>query len=192
VSLEQGRVIRRLQGPSGLVGDILAASPDGRTLYYTYSGAIWAVPAGDGRSEKVRDGHDVVVDPRNGDLIIQLVDKDGVRLIRRTIRRTAAGMEKEKEKEIRVPAGYRLTTDPLSPNAVGRDGRILVEVASPSSWFWRLAILDPGAGTIQMVATPEGDVESPGWTRDGKILARVTAMRSSLWRFKVVTADERR
>ena len=44
-----GRIVRRLKGVEGSeVGD-LAASPDGKTLYYVASRSVWAIPATDGQ-----------------------------------------------------------------------------------------------------------------------------------------------
>ena len=73
----------------------------------------------------------------------------------------------------------------LSPNAVAPDGRIVVAVDSPDSWFESAGIIDPQTGRVEKVPiTFGGDIHSPGWTKDGRIVASRFPMRSSLWRFR--------
>ena len=53
--------------------------------------------------------------------------------------------------DIPVRGGLSITPNPLRANAIAPDGRILVCVASLSSWFWPVAILDPTARTLSIV-----------------------------------------
>src|SRR5438876_788168 len=73
-SAAAGRIIRRLgeaaKGRSGL-----AASPDGKTLYYSESGSIWAIPAADGPARKLTAGDRVAPDPNGVDLIVTRQDE---------------------------------------------------------------------------------------------------------------------
>src|SRR5438876_4622983 len=81
-SAGEGRIIRRLSGSKGASVGSLAAAPDGRTLYYTAEGTLWAIPADDGTPRKISAGDGVAVDPNGKGLIVNLVEKTGVRLVR--------------------------------------------------------------------------------------------------------------
>jgi sugar lactone lactonase YvrE len=59
-SLRDGRVLRRFSRRSD---NGMAASPDGRTLYYSFSGGIWAQPVEGGEPKLIVDGVDVTLDP---------------------------------------------------------------------------------------------------------------------------------
>jgi hypothetical protein len=48
----------------------LAASPDGRTLYFAAAGTIWSVPSGGGEARRVRAGNRVVADPSGRELLV--------------------------------------------------------------------------------------------------------------------------
>ena len=81
--------------------------------------------------------------------------------------------------DIRVAPG-----DPLNPRAVHPDGRLLVGVTT-GLFTWPAAILDPRNGQFQILQLGfPADVQSPGWSPDGKIVALVAPIRSSLWRFR--------
>ena len=80
-SIADGRIVRRLKGVEGSeVGD-LAASPDGKTLYYVASRSVWAIPATDGQPRRIGPGDGVAADPNGNDLIVQIFEKEGVRLV---------------------------------------------------------------------------------------------------------------
>jgi len=178
VSLADGRIVRRLKGARGANFQNLAASSDGRTLYYAAGGAIWALPSTDGEPRKVHAGDGVAVSPQGQDLIIKLSEKDGVRLVRLP----ASGGQ---EQPIPYRSQFRLTANALAPNAVGRDGRILLEVTSADSWFFSVGVLDPRTGRLDKVPVNyDGDIFMPGWTADGRIAAMGMAMRANLWRFR--------
>jgi len=104
-------------------------------------------------------------------------EKEGYRLVRISLPGGA-------ETPISLQSDFRLIGS-LSPNAVHRDGRILVGVQSLGSWWDEVAILDPQTGKLQKLDIPyAGDVDYPGWTGDGRIMAQGFPMRASLWRFR--------
>lgn len=177
-SLEGGRIVRRLKGPQGNI-EGLASSPDGKTIYYVAAKMVWAIPAEDGTPAKLGPGDSVVVRPDGRELIVLLIEKDGSRLVRRPV---AGGPD------VSIPfegGELRLTTMPLSPNAVGKDGRILVQVASPDAWHWRPAILDPASGQVKKIAVDyEGDVFFSGWSKDGQVVALGIGIQGGIWRFR--------
>lgn len=89
--------------------------------------------------------------------------------------------------EIPLPARPRLTTVPLFPAALDAKGRILVDVTSPSTWFYRAAMLDTTKGEMTIIPLDfPGDSMAPGWTRDGKIVRAGAELTGSLWRYRAV------
>jgi hypothetical protein len=177
-SLGEGRIVRRLQGvdATGIVS--LAASRDGQTLYYSATGTVWSVPAVGGEPRKVHSGDSVSVDPRNGDLVISLQEKEGVKLVRVP----QAGAEAQ---PIPITGDLRVAPVPLSSNAVGRDGRILVQFTAPHTWFWPAGVLDPASGRIEQIPVPyQGDMMKPGWDREGRVVTLSNPLRSTIWRFR--------
>ena len=179
-SLPDGRIVRRLKGATGVV-DSLASSPLGETLYFVSSGAVWELPTSDGAPRKIRAGDGVVVDPRNGDLIVKLNGPGRIRLLRLP---TAGGPERE------IPFRTReigLTPVPLSPNAVGQDGRMVLQVFTLDSWFYGVAMLDPESGEVERIpAQYAGDIAVPGWADRGQIVSIGIPLRASVWRFQQV------
>src|SRR5207244_7611357 len=109
-SAGEGRIIRRLSGSQGASVTSLPASPDGRTLYYTAEGILWVIPADDGTPRKISAGDSVAVDPNGKGLIVNLVEKTGVRLVRVPL---AGGPEQD------VNVQRNLTIDPLNLGANG-------------------------------------------------------------------------
>jgi hypothetical protein len=178
-SAADGRIVRRLKGAKGAGATLsLAASPDGKTLYYAVSGTVWAIPATDGEPRKISAGESVTTDPRGRELIVQQVEKDSNRLVRVPL---AGGAEST----IPLQGELHLTWAPLSSRAVGKDGRIVLTVSAKDSWFWQTAILDPETGRIEKVpALQEADTYIPCWTADGRILAVAVPIRAAIWRFR--------
>ena len=179
VSTTNGQILRRLNGTQGKPINSIAASPDGKTLYFAWSHVIWAIPASDGEPRKLATGDGVAPSPDGQYLIIQINDKDGTRLAKLA----ASGGEPQ---PIRLDLGrFQLWGSPLSPNAVGPDGRIIHAVDSPDSWFETTAVIDPRTGRVDKIPTTfSGDVHGAGWTKDGRIIATGLPTQSSLWRFR--------
>ena len=177
-SAGEGRIIRRLNGSKGASVTSLAAAPDGRTLYYTAEGTLWAIPADDGTPRKISAGDGVAVDPNGKRLIVNLVEKTGVRLVRVPL---AGGPEQD------VHVQRDLTIDPLNLGANGlrTDGKLLIGVTPRDSWFFSAAVLDLASGKLTRVPLNfTGDILVCGWTNDGRILAFGELMRAHIWRFR--------
>ena len=71
-SLRDGRVLRRFSTRSD---NGMAASPDGNTLYYSFSGAIWAQPVAGGEPKRITEGIDVTLDPKGEYLYVKRAGK---------------------------------------------------------------------------------------------------------------------
>jgi hypothetical protein len=180
-SLADGRIVKRLDASSGAAPQSLAASPNGKTLYYVDSGSLFAIDTDGGSPRKLRSASGVAVDLHTAppSLVVQVSDRDGVRLCRTDL---AGAME--------LPLPYqsplRLSNLPLSTAAVAPDGRVAVTVTSADSWFRQAALLDPVTGSVERVPVAfEGDIFYPAWCRDGSLLGMGVSVRSSLWRFQV-------
>jgi hypothetical protein len=184
-SIEEGRIVRRLETTSGAAPQSLAASPDGKTLYYVDAGQIWSVDVDGGPPRKLCAGDGLAVDARRAELLVQLNDREGVRLV-------SVPLAGGPEQPVAYQSSLRLAPRALAPGAVGPDGRVAVTVASKESWFWGPALLDRATGAVERVPVVfEGDVQAASWSRDGSLLAMGVGMRSALWMFKPKPAGER-
>jgi hypothetical protein len=157
----------------------LAASPDGKALYYVQSRQVFEVPTDGSRPPAtLGPGDGVTVYPASGALLVQRFEGAGVRLFR--LPRPAGQPE-----EIRVkPGSSRLVTLPMGGGMIHRDGRVLVASTSNDSWFWRTAILTADGDLQPVPAAFDGDVHPAGWATDDRILGTGYSLRSELWRFR--------
>ena len=172
-----GRIARRLEATKGIICSALAGSADGKTIYYVDSGSLWTIPSAGGSPRKLRPASGVAVDPRSGDLILQLNERGGVRLVRWPA-------EGGPDAPISYPPDLRLSTAPIAADALSSDGRLLVSVLGKDSPFIGPAILDVATGAASRVPVRfEGDVLPSTWGSDGSILGMGTAVNTDLWRF---------
>jgi hypothetical protein len=176
-SIADGRIVGRLSGiPGGEVAD-LAASPDGKTLYYVASRTVWAIPITGGQPRLIGPGDGVAADPNGKDLIVQIYEKESVRLLRVA----ASGGAEE---PIPFRSTLRMAPVTLGPGAIGKDGRVVLSVAMADSWFYGVGILDPRSGNLDKVPLNfTGDLLAPGWQDDGRVLTSGWPLKVSLWRF---------
>ena len=179
-SIEDGRILRRLQSTRGLPIQSISASTDGAMIYYTAAGSVWKVAASDAEPQKLGPGEYVAFDPHSSGLIVA---RDGA-LFRLA---TSGGPQKP------IPlqgggaasAGLRIAPTQLASNAVGRDGRIAITVVARDYWFYQAAILDPVTGKMTKVPVNyEGDLAPPAWASDGRLLANGYPLKSAVWRFR--------
>ncbi len=177
VSIADGRIMKRLKGPVGANIDGLSASPDGKTLYYEASRTVWSVPTGDGTPHRIRDGEGVAVDPRQGDLIVILIEKRP-----RLIRLPASGGA---EQEIPWRSEFTLGLAGVFGDAVNQKGKLAVMITK-NTFFWTAGVLDAGTGKVEKVRNDfENNISVPTWTPDGHILCTAAPLRSWMWRFRL-------
>ena len=180
-SIEEGRILRRLPGTEGVVPQDLAASADGRTVYYPDRGSVWAIDVDGGAPpKKFGAGHGVAAFPDGTELLVQRNGINGVDLFRVPV---TGGHE------LRIPlqGNLRLAPVPLSGRAVGPDDRIVVTVASRNSWRWSPAFLDPFTGAVERIPVVfEGDVQSSGWADGEGLVGLGVSLRTELWRFQEI------
>jgi hypothetical protein len=177
-SAEEGRILRRFEATTGAAPQTLAASPDGKTLFYPEAGDLYALDVDSGAVRKFHPGHGVAVDASKGELVVQVNGREGTRLV-------AVPLAGGAERPIPFQGPLRLAPAPLAPGAVGPDGRIAVTVAPADSWFWGAGLLDPATGSVERIPVAfEGDVRFPTFAADGTLRAVGVGTRSALWRFR--------
>jgi hypothetical protein len=177
-SLATGRVLRRLEATRGASVASLAVARDRQTIFYASRGTVWAVPANDGPTRRIHQGDAVAVDPRTGELVIQLFDASGARLVR-------VDPSGGSERPIRFTSDVFMALLPMSGSAVDQRGRVLVQVTGRDFWFWQPGVLDPATGRLDRIPLNyDGDALSPGWSRDGAVVIAGFSLASSIWRFR--------
>jgi tRNA A-37 threonylcarbamoyl transferase component Bud32 len=170
-----GQIVARLRGFNY---SAFAGSPDGTTVFFADSGAIWAMPIEGGPRRRIGEGNSVAPDPNGRYVVTEVIRDDGVHLLHVPLDGTAPH-------EITVRGDMPIAPIELAPNAVAPDGRILVGVVSRASWFWPAAILDPNTGRLTII--PPGlayDMPSAGWDVQGRVVTRALGLEASLWRFR--------
>ena len=179
-SVREGRIIRRFKATEGNDITALAPSPDGKDLYYVSSGTIWSVPTQGGSPRKICAGDSVVVDPNGHDLIISVREQEHVRLER-------VPLSGGPGQPIQLRGQLALSANPLGPEALNKDGKLVVAVVARNTYFFRLAILDLATGKFtQVPLNYAGDIVMPAWASDGGILATAAPNRAHIWRFRPI------
>ncbi|HXH51072.1 MAG TPA: hypothetical protein VNM47_17165, partial [Terriglobia bacterium] len=179
-SITDGRIVQRLSGIAPGDMNDLSAAPDGKTLYYSDSRTVWAVPVAGSQPRRVGPGYSVAPDPNGRDLIVLAIGKEGVKLFKVPV---AGGVEQP----ILVQGPVRVAPTQLNPNAVAKDGRVVLSSTSPDKWFYGVSILDPRSGKLTEIPVDfTGDLISPAWLPDGRVLSSASPLKLTLWRFRPV------
>jgi hypothetical protein len=180
VSLADGRVVRRLESTLGIAMGAMAASPDGKTIYYSSDATVWAVSAEGGAPRKIGSGENLAAHPNGKEVIATRDEGTRIGLYRIPVNGGA---------EQRIPFNTDLLLNPtLSPAAIRGDGRIAITVLRPDSWWDEPGILDPATGKVERLNVPySGDAGGPAWTADGRMISSGLLIQGSLWRFRKET-----
>ena len=181
VSVATGSIVTTLSNIPA--NDILslAGAPDGRRLYYTAKGFVWEADVAGNPSRRVCRGNEVAVAPDGARLLVQRNSVVGNQLLWVA----AAGEPVEEPILIRDSLQVVMGGANLSPNAVGRDGRIAVRVISARSWYAPAALLDPRTGRFEVLKPGfTADAAQPGWAPDGSVVSWGGGIQSSVWRFR--------
>ena len=126
----------------------------------------------------------MTLDPYREELIVRLTEKEGTHLVRNPIGGGA-------ETTIPLEGEMSVASLLLYPNAVGKDGRILVALASPASWFGPVGLIEPKTGRVQVIRLGYDADMNGGWSPDGKLVVVAKALRVGLWRFRREAAAAR-
>jgi WD40 repeat protein len=176
IASTDGRSVRRLEKADGRTISSIAATPDGKTLYYAAGGtstSVWAIDSGSGETRRIQAGSSVALDPQ-GNLIVQIVEKDSVRLERVP---SSGGQAQPLSF-----SSFRLAPMPLTSNAVRGDGAIIKNISTPDSWLWSPVILFPDTGKVQRIPLSSFlDVHYAGWAPGGRVALFTLQTQASLW-----------
>jgi eukaryotic-like serine/threonine-protein kinase len=171
-----GRLVRRISPGKGAIESI-GCSPDGRTVYFAASAAIWSLPSSGGEARKIREGHSAVVDPLGRRLLVKVMDSPRMRLF-------SVPLDGSPESEIPLDRSIPMATSQLSTGALNRDGRLLAPLAPRDSWFNPPGVIDTASGRIERIPSDLGDYRSLGWTHDGQVMALKNGLRATVWKFQ--------
>src|SRR5262245_12617358 len=174
-STSDGRILREIPLPAGAPSG-LAVSRDRAVVYYAHNGVVYAL-AESAAARRLGEGDTITMDPSGRYLYTKQFSHNPIRLVRID---TVSG----EQTAIAFPAESRLTQLRLSPTAVDANQRMLLDVSSPLTWFYRPAVLDLRTGALASIrSTQVGDCLAPGWAGDGSILCEAVGLTGSLWRY---------
>ncbi len=171
-----GRISGRIAPGKGELTS-LAATPDGKTIYFAAGQTIWSVPAGGGAPRKITAGADVLIDPSGPGLVIARLESSRITLSRMTL---------EGGSEQQIPTGGEVPLLALyqSPGAIRPDGRMLVSLNPRDSWFNPPGLLDMATGRVtRLLDNGLNDYHTLAWMPDGQIVATRQGLRSTIWKF---------
>ena len=175
-SLATGSIVRRIAFEKGEIRAMIA-SPDGRTLYCNAGGSIWAQPVQGGAARLVRAGSAVAIDPAGQYLAVIEEQQGRTRLLK-------VPLDGSSEQEVPISGDARPYI--LETGAISKDGKLLMGLQPPDSWFLEPAVIDLATGRATRIPIDvRGDSFNLAWTPDGQILAAVTGLESSLWKFQM-------
>ena len=181
VSLD-GRLRQRIDISSGAGVTGLAATPDGATLFYATAGSVYRVAVTGTESTLVGRGELVAFDPASGDLVIMLLESTGGALVRVP---PGGGPEEtaivaERDWWATISNSYSA----LTGGAVAPDGRLVVQLESPDSWFWQLGLVDTSGRLLAPFFDFPQDVMWASWDESGRVVAVARTLNAQLWRFR--------
>ena len=178
-----GRLVRRLTGTRGRRITGLGASPDSKTLYFGADGWIWAIPAEDGVPQKIAPGDTVTVSPDGKTLVLTRNKESNPSFFSVSLGRSGIGASSARQ--IHIDGSYSLAPVSIGSRALSRDGKLLINVSPPDSWFYRIVVLDLATGRITPIPVAyAGDTMTGNWTPDGQVLSVGLPLRSHIWRFR--------
>jgi hypothetical protein len=176
-----GRLERRIpiQTDGAVTG--LAGSPDGSTLYYATKGEVFRLSIRTADTSELGTGDEIAVDPVSGELVVLRRGH-----IAELVRMSPDGGSEEPisvEGEWRIH-GLGITN--LMANSVSEDGRVVVRILPPASWFFPVGVLDSytGGPIVPFEEPSDTDMQSAVWDRQGRVVVIAKPYRSELWRFR--------
>ena len=178
VAIATGAIVSRLATIPAANIVSLAGAPDGRRLYYTVDGFVWEADINGGPPRRICAGNRVAVAPAGDRLLVQRNTPQGNQLVWVHITGGAEERILIRDTLLGILA--------LTPNAVGKDGRIAIRVTG-DSWYAPTALLDPRSGRLEVLRPGfTADASGPGWAADGSIVSEGGGTRSALWRFRPI------
>jgi hypothetical protein len=178
VSRADGRLLKKHALPKGAVPSSLAASRDGKTIFFADGGTIWSVDAASGAAKTLCAGHGVAGFPDTDDVLVQRNAATGVQLVRVSLTTGA-------ETPVLAAGPLKFAPAPLSGGAIGPDGRVLVSAVSPETWLPSPAVLELATGALTLVPVrASGEILTASWGHGGTILAMALGTNGEFWSFR--------
>ena len=177
-----GRITNRISPGKGQI-TAMESSPDGKTIYFSAGGKIWSVPPAGGEASPIRAGDGVTAAPDGRSLLISTIENGKARLFRVAVGEST--LDGSREREIAADGSSPLAPPGVNPGTLRADGRLLVLLTPPDSWFLVAGILDTRTGHVSRF--PQlSNVAGLSWTSDGQIAGIARRPISTLWRFQAV------
>ncbi len=177
-TLANGRITRRIGFDHGTI-NALATTPDGKLLLCSAGGAVWSIPLEGGEPRRLRAGNAIALDAAGQNVFVQVIESPRTKLVRVPL---SGGVEQE----VPVEEPFRLSTNLIGPNAVGRGGLLLAPMLSPDSWSSPPYLVDLATGKVKRIAVDGfdfADYRFLGWRPGGEIVAAAFDLRSAMWKF---------
>jgi hypothetical protein len=174
-SIATGVMSRRIAFDKGAI-DTMIAAPDGKALYCTAAGSIWMQPSAGGGATRLRAGNAIAMDPAGTYMAVIDTIQGQMRLLK-------VPLDGGQEREIAISGNARPA--PVETGSIGKDGKLLLGLQPPDSWFIDPAVIDLATGRATLIPIDAvGDNFSLAWMPDGQILAAVVGLQTSLWKFQ--------
>ena len=177
VEVGSGRVTRTMFEVGTPVANMSFSSAAGM-LYFTASNTVWRMGLDATAPDKVRAGEYVAAHPSGEGIVVFVHERFQPRLIWKS-------MPSGEEWEIPKAAGVSWANSPLGDRCIRDDGMMVCPTSPMGSWYFGLATVDLKARSVQAVDTEFiGDLYTPNWSKEGKIVAAGLDFRSSLLRLR--------
>jgi hypothetical protein len=174
-----GRITGRIVPGKGEISAI-ASSPNGKILYFSAGGKIWSVSSAGGEPGFIRAGDSVTADPGGRSLVISTIESSKIRLFH-------VPLDGGIEREITTDGSVPLAPTALFSDGLRADGRLLVSLDSPDTWWFVPGILDTNTGRLTRFPSDQmSNANYLSWTPDGQIVGLRGRLLSTLWRFQRV------
>ena len=173
-SIETGRVTRRIAFDKGAL-HAMFAMPDGQTLFCGTGISIWKVPVAGGAPTRVRESAIIAMDPSGKYIVVMDFHENRTML-------TKVPLGSGQEQEIPISGDARPY---IAATGAVKDGKLLLGLQAADRWLMDPAVIDLASGqTTRIGIDAVGDPMAMAWTPEGEVVAAITGMQSSLWRFQ--------
>ncbi len=172
--IQTGYISRKIETDKGEVIS-LAASPDGKTLYFAAAGSVWSIPIAGGKPRFIRAGSALITDPMGKDILVAVFESPRPRVFRVPL---DGGPEREVVSEGAIPPFYGFA----ATGSLSADGRLLAN--SNQTWFNLPVVVDTNTGRVtQLPVEPGYDYHYPVWLPNGQYMVLRAGISSTLWKY---------
>ena len=175
-----GRIARRVPAPGARSPQTFVAAGDGRSVLYGAGGKLLVLDTVSGAHRELAAAGRAAIDPTTGELVVPRVEAEGTRIER---------LDRDGSRVRSYGVRVDLFPEPWSGSQLDRQGRLLLTLGPPESWWVGPGMLDLGEERLWTIPLAfGGDVFTPSWGRDGSVLAIGWEYSMNVWRFRRVGA----